>query len=178
MARSLDLDFQRGPQRLHWSSVVLIVTGALCLGIVARMHFSLTDKIAVFEHRIDAAGRTLKRQAPTPEAAMDPATRGEQTREADDILGLLSLPWQSALLQIEDVGRPDIALLGVEPDLQKGVIHLSGEARTYEAILAYMKQLQSRPGLTEVLLQSHQRDEQRPGQPTRFLITARWKASE
>jgi Tfp pilus assembly protein PilN len=75
------------------------------------------------------------------------------------------------------VGRNDVALLNVEPEMQKGVIRLGGEAKSYEAILAYMKMLQKRPGLSEVVLQTHQREVQKPGQPTHFLIVARWKTT-
>ncbi|MDE3011254.1 MAG: hypothetical protein KGI67_10240 [Pseudomonadota bacterium] len=177
MASLLQLDFQRGPARLHWSSAMLLLAGAACLAVVLDYHFSLSDQLASAEHRIDAAERTLRRQAPPPRPSGDPAIRTEQTREANEVLGLLSLPWQDALSQLEGVSRSDVALLTVEPDMEKGVIRLGGEARTYEAILAYMKLLQSRPGLSEVLLQTHQREEQKPGTPTRFLVTARWKTT-
>jgi Tfp pilus assembly protein PilN len=177
MANQLQLDFQRGPARLHWAGALLLLVGLSCIAIVLSNHFDLSAQLDAFDHRIDAAERTLRRQAPTPRASGDPLVRAEQSKEANEVLGLLSLPWQDALSQLEDVGRDDIALLNVEPDMQKGIIRLGGEAKTYEAILAYMKMLQARPGLSEVLLQAHQREAQKPGQPTRFLITAHWKSA-
>lgn len=177
MAKMLELDFQRSGSGLHWASVVVLLAGLLCTGLVIESHFELSAQLAAADRRVDAAQRTLRRQAPVPRTAGDPQARLEQSKEANEVLGLLSLPWQDALSQIEDVGRADIALLTVEPDMQKGIIRLGGEAKTYEAILAYMKELQLRPGLTEVVLQTHQREEQKAGQPTHFLMTARWKKS-
>lgn len=157
---------------------MMLLAGLVCLGVVVNSHFELSGQLESLDHRIAAAERTLRRQTPAPRPAGDPQLRTEQTREANEVLGLLSLPWQDALGELEDVERNDVALLTVEPDMEKGVIRLGGEARTYEAILAYMKRLQTRPGLSEVLLQTHQREEQKPGAPTRFLVTARWKAPQ
>lgn len=178
MASNLQLDFQRGPARLHWAGAVLLAVGAVCLGIVVNSHFEVSAQLDSVDHRIEAAERTLRRQAPAPHASGDPQVRSEQSKEANEVLGLLSLPWQDALSELEDVNRSDIALLTVEPDMEKGVIRLGGEAKTYEAILAYMKMLQARPGLSEVLLQTHQREVQKPGNPTRFMVTARWKTPQ
>ena len=178
MAKMLQLDFQRAPSQLHWASVVLLLVGASCVGVVLNSHFELSAQLGALEHRVDAAERTLRRQTPAARPSGDPQVRAEQTREANEVLALLSLPWQDALAQLEDVGRDDVALLNVEPDMEKGIIRLGGEAKDYEAILAYMKLLQARPGLSEVVLQTHQRESQKPGQPTHFLLTARWgKAS-
>ena len=175
MAHKLQLDFQRGPTRLHWAGALLLLVGLACIGAVLNTHFELSGEIATLDHRIDAAQRTLRRQAPVQRASGDPQIRAEQTKEANEVLALLSLPWQSALAQLEDVDRKDIALLGVDPDMEKGVVRLAGEAHSYEAILNYMKMLQRHSGLSEVLLQTHQVEVQKPGQPTHFLISARWK---
>lgn len=175
MAAPLQLDFQRGPGRLQWPGVALLLAGLVCLGLVLQAHFRLSGQLDTVEHRLSAAERTLRRQAPAAQPAGDPAARAEQTREANEVLRLLGLPWQDALTGIEQVNRSDVALLSVEPDMDKGLIRLGGEAASFPAVLAYMKQLQASPGLAEVLLQAHQRELQKPGTPTRFLLTARWR---
>ena len=174
MRQQLQLDFQQALPQLHWSGLLVLAAGLVCAGITLSSHLALQTQISSADQRVAAAQRVLRRQAPPPKPAAPTPLQLEQTKQANEVLALLSLPWQDALSQIEGTQSSELALLSIEPDMQKGLIRLGGEAKSYQAILLYMKALQTRPGLSEVVLQTHDVEDQKPGTPTHFLITARW----
>ncbi len=174
MRQTLYLDFQQSPPRLHWSGVLLLVAGLILSGVTLSSHLALQGQLAAAAQRVSASERLLRRQTPSTKPAPPNPARAEQTSQANEVLVLLSLPWQDALAQIETTRSTEVSLLSIEPDMLKGLIRLGGEAKTYEAVLVYMKQLQQRPGLSEVVLQTHDVELTKPGTPTHFLITARW----
>ncbi len=57
------------------------------------------------------------------------------------MLRQLSLPWNALFKAVEASGGQSIALLSLEPDLQKGMVKISGEAKDLEALLNYVRQL-------------------------------------
>ncbi len=177
MRQQLHLDFQQGQPLAHWSGALVLVTGLICAGITLSSHLALQAQIGSADQRVTAAQKVLRRQAPPPKPGAPSPLQLEQSRQANEVLALLGLPWQDALGQIEATEAKDLSLLSIEPDMQKGFIRLGGEAKSYQAILIYMKALQTRPGLSEVVLQTHNVEDQKPGTPTHFLITARWSAA-
>ncbi|MBI4984021.1 MAG: PilN domain-containing protein [Rhodocyclales bacterium] len=49
------------------------------------------------------------------------------------------------------------------------------EARSFAAVLDYLRELQGQASLRDVMLQHHQVDAQDPEQPVRFSVTATWE---
>lgn len=178
MREPIQLDFQPAPLSLHWSGLALLAAGLATVLIVGVSHLALRDELGTASQRLDAAERQLRRQAPPPRVTAPNPARAEQTREANEVMGLLGLPWQGVLAELEHVQSPEVGLLGIEPDLEKGVVRLSGEAHHYESVLVYMKALQKNTSLTEVVLQTHSIETQKPGTPVHFLLTARWSPAQ
>ena len=60
----------------------------------------------------------------------------------------------------------------MEPDLRKGTVTISGEAKDLAALLDYIKQLGTRDVFGSVLLQNHQIQQADPEKPMRFSLLA------
>ena len=63
-----------------------------------------------------------------------------------------------------------MALLAIEPSIQRQQVRLTAEARQPEAMLDYVAALQSDTRLSQVVLLSHQVQALSPGQPVRFQM--------
>lgn len=87
----------------------------------------------------------------------------------------LGLAWFPLFSAIESAQRADIALLAFTPNAQTARFQLKGEAKHYQALLAYLSTLQSVNGLSEVHLQKHQVMESHPQLPVSFEIEGQWQ---
>jgi hypothetical protein len=70
-----------------------------------------------------------------------------------------------------------IAVLGVEPDREKGRIRIVAEARDLQLALAYIERLQKSRVLRYPMLDSHEVRTEDRDRPVRFQLSADWKAS-
>jgi len=114
------------------------------------------------------------RRAP-PQAPLSESTRRELDA-ARRVLQELTLPWEALFGAIEASDGKGTALLAIEPDAGKRSVRISGEARSYPAILAFMQRLEASPTLSGVHLLTHQIREQEAGRPFHFTLAASWKA--
>jgi Tfp pilus assembly protein PilN len=123
---------------------------------------------------------TLRRQGALPvrAAAAEPMT-DETRREIESarrLLQELSLPWERMFRAVESAVGTDVALLAIEPDAAKQTLQVSGEARDYTAVLAFMARLEDGHQLQRVHLLSHEVRTDAPERPTQFTLSARWRA--
>ena len=63
------------------------------------------------------------------------------------------------------------------PDMQKGTVSISGEAKNLNALLNYVKQLAAREVFASVYLQNHKIQQADPEKPLHFSLLAYWKGS-
>ena len=98
-----------------------------------------------------------------------------EVKQANQVVRQLSLPWNALFKAVETSGGKSIALLSLEPDLQKGTVKISGEAKDFDALLEYVRQLSKREVFGSVLLQNHQIQQDIPEKPLRFSLLAHWK---
>ena len=88
----------------------------------------------------------------------------------------LNLPWEKLFAMFEaEVGRP-VAILSLDTDAGKRELALTGEARNFEAMLAYYRLLQQQEIFSGLALHTHQINRQDRENPIRFRITAKWVA--
>jgi hypothetical protein len=109
-------------------------------------------------------------------ATFDPGSLKE-IEQANEVIHRLSLPWDALFRGMEDAASERIALLGVEPDLNRHVVTLSGEAQAYGEVLRYMTRLDAGAVLTEPRLLSHEVRSEGLLHPVAFAISANWKIS-
>ncbi len=98
-----------------------------------------------------------------------------EVKEANQVVRQLNLPWNALFNAVEVSGGQSIALLSMEPDLQKGTVKISGEAKDLDALLNYVRQLSKHGVFGRVLLQSHHILQDVAEKPLRFSLLADWK---
>ena len=72
-------------------------------------------------------------------------------------------------------GISNAKLKYLEPDLQKGMVKIGGEAKDLDALLKYVRQLSEREVFGNVFLQHHEIQQADPEKPLRFFLLAEWK---
>jgi hypothetical protein len=167
--RPLDFDFaeRRGPGLAGW----LVLAAALLFAAdLARSYLPLRDEIARIEGRV-AKSAPGQRAARAEAGSVNP----EEFSAARAVVGRFSAPWPALFDAIEAVRMDEIALLAIEPDAASGQVLISGEGRSYVAVLTYVSRLEAQPGLTRVHLARHEVRETEPRRPVAFSVAARWR---
>lgn len=96
-----------------------------------------------------------------------------QFNNAKELVRRLTLPWDNLFESIEVSAQEKVALLNIQPDVQKGSVLIVAEAKNYDDMLGYTKRL-SKTALKDVHILNHQIQRREPGQPVRFTVTAFW----
>jgi Tfp pilus assembly protein PilN len=84
----------------------------------------------------------------------------------------LTVPWSALIGALEQASTRDVALLQLQPDADQRRLRLTAEARDREAMFAYLRRLESAPALAEVVLVSHQVQNEDPQRPIQFAVQA------
>jgi Tfp pilus assembly protein PilN len=164
----LDLDFVR--HRPAWPAWLMLAVGvALAIDTGVRYQ-GLQHELVQLQRR----GAKPQFAAPAPKAPVTEKTQRE-VDAARHILGELMLPWDALFRSIEESIGADAALLAIEPDAAKRVVRISGEARSYLAILNLMLRLESQQMLTGVHLVQHLIREDVAERPYQFTLAASWR---
>ncbi len=169
--RALALDFIRVPQRTPWIGVLLLIAGALVLGFVANHERALAAQIELADARLSTLA-TRSQAKPTRPA--DVEAQQQEIRHANEILQQLALPWGALFNVVETANDKEIALLAIQPDANKRVLRLAGEAKNFDALLAYIARLEQSPMLGQVYLTSHEVRLQTAEKPVYFALIANW----
>ena len=169
----LRLDYQQHLQ-LRWAGLVLLALtlGGLALASVYFVELDIAaaeweEQLAQAEQRRGRAAQSVR-----PGAQADLV---QEVNRANEVLQRLTLPWNALFQAVETAAGKEVALLALEPDLEKQQVKISGEARDYSAVLNYVTQLEAQAVFGPVYLQSHQVQEQDPEKPVRFALLATWR---
>lgn len=173
--RDLHLDYQR---RAHFTikiGAALLVAGLAAALLATGYYYSLGNDIDLGEARVSAIERSVHRE-PIADPSTSTAARqvASAMKEANEVLLQLALPWDDLFTAVETSDDDKIALLSIDPDAQKRLVKISGEARSLDCMLNYVRLLQESGLLTEVNLNNHQINQQDPEKPIRFSLVAAW----
>jgi hypothetical protein len=176
----LRLDYQRSMQPFPWAGAVLLALALSVLTLAYVRYMDLTREAASLEEQ---AGYAMVRHKQPPTAGVATNKRGTENmdleiRHANEVLQQISLPWGRLFQAIESSSGKQVALLSMEPDAEKYVVKLSGEAKNITAVLNYVKRLSAQEVFSSVYLQSHQIQQQDQDKPVRFALLATWKVSQ
>ena len=172
----LQLDYQRDHRRTPWIGIALLLLGFLVAGMGASRYKSLTEDVAQWEQRNSDVERRLERKAVKPKREpKDTQLVAQQITQANEVVRQLGLPWELLFREVEAARSDRVALLAIEPDAQKHVVRITGEARQLEDVLDYVTRLGKSRHLVDIYLQSHQAQTTMPDQPIRFALMAGWK---
>lgn len=82
----------------------------------------------------------------------------------------LNIPWQELFEQLERSTPPQVALVSVEPDGQRGTVRLQAEAKSLDTLLQYAAALQGQGVLGRLTYNKHETNGQDPNRPMRLTF--------
>ena len=169
MARTLSIDFVRRTWRIDRVALALLIAAAL-LGAAALWQMRAgREALATLEAEL----ATQQRAGQHAVAVRAQTTIGpERTRAMNDAIRRLNLPWEDILVALNKAASPQVALLALEPEPSNSIIKLQAEAKSFEAMLAYQRELEAL--FPEAILTRHEVLLKEPGAPLRFSIQTRW----
>lgn len=171
--KPIAIDFKRARAGLGGLSLALLAAGLIAVAYVGSAQRELAARIRDAESRVNRLEQTGTRRLPVTHAE-DGAALQLEVRQANAILRELAMPWNGLFTAVETSGEKDVALLSVQPDAQRRVLRLSGEARNLAALLRYVERLEKNPALSRVYLTQHEIRGQDPERPVRFALNADW----
>ena len=174
MSQQMDLEFIQKPILSHISiSGFLILLASFWLVLFTwQIHSQQQVKLA----EITSDLQTINQQLPQQEM-IKPVTvpvSSKQFTQLREDYNVLATPWEELLDSIEQSDMPDIALLGMDPNVKKQQVILTGEAKNLATILKYINKLNQQAPLSEVVLQKHAVNETTNEKPVSFSILAKW----
>ncbi len=174
MMQPLKLDYY-AKARPIWVGMLVLALGILVVLAVGWQVLDKDRQISEGEAKLEKIARRghelVRARAPQKENAE--ATEREM-KEANAVTERIGLPWESLFEAIESTPGDDVALLDLKPDVQKGTVRISAEAKSLESQLDYVSALQQNPLFRDVSLLSHQIHDQDPQNPVRFVLLAGW----
>lgn len=170
----LHIDYQQNPP-LSWTGPALLVLTLVAMILTVAYYVELSNKVANWEDRLEQVERRQGRLS----LSGGPAGRGGEgmaleVKRANEVLRQLTLPWNELFEAVELAAGKEVALLVMEPNMEKHVVKINGEARSLEALLNYIMRLEEQDVFGPVYLQSHQVQQQDPDKPVRFSLLAVW----
>lgn len=171
---TLWLDYRQN-RPTHWSGPLLLVLVLAAMVWSAAYYIELNARVISWEDKLARMEREQGRRAPDGAGDGNVEGRAQELKQAGEVLRQLSLPWEQLFLSVESAAGDEVSLLALEPDTEKQVVKISGEARDFVALMNYITRLETQELLGPVNLQSHQVQQQDPNRPVRFALIAAWR---
>ena len=173
--RALQLDY-RDNHELRNGLGYLLLALVLALALVIGWHFSsLRQQTSQVQGMLDDIdSRIHAKNNLNDSSSMPPQKLAEVMKFSNRTIHQLNLPWSVLFSQLEKAKTEGVALLSVEPNTNSTAIKVVGEAKTYETMLKYVRNLSAQGVLQGVYLMDHKMDEQNPDKPIRFSLEASW----
>jgi hypothetical protein len=170
---ALSIDFARRSRVTPFG--VLAVAGALALACAFFVQDrQLVSEAGDLEKRLAAALRAIDRDR-TARPAVPPAQLTEEINRANAVIRQLGLPWGKLFADLEAATTPEVTLLAIEPDAENRKIRISGEAKQFPSLVAYINRLEEREVLADVWLASHELRAGSSKRPVIFTIQGDWR---
>jgi hypothetical protein len=171
-APPVNLDFVSTRTGLNLASGVLLALGVLATASAYLGYRYVDNRRAGLALKLDAALRQGRH-----DPALDTQAAGFN-EQAGRLAAELGTPWTRLLAELEAASRDtssQIALLSIEPDHEKHIVHITGESKDLPLTLAYVQRLQTSSVLRYPMLDSHDVKSDDPQRPVRFGLTAEWR---
>lgn len=175
--KAVAVHFEYGRAPLSRLGLGLLTAGALLCALLLVYAWQLARSIDQRQGEIGGIQRSLQAHAPAARPLARGLSVGEEIERAKGVIQQLLLPWDALFAAIESSERKGIALLSIQPDAQKRLIAIGGEARNLEVLLDYIRQLEHSRALVRVHLTSHELQKKDPQHPVRFALAAEWGAT-
>ncbi len=174
--RPLRLDFAARHDGASLGRIVLLLVGAAAMAIATTAFQDIRTRTAQLESEF---GRIKKPAVTARNAGAAGAQRpDEAVRRANAVARELARRWDKVFAAIEAAGDPEVGLLAVEPDAQKGVVRITAQSKSKQAMLRYLTRLQDKEPLQRMLLEQHQVRVDEPERPVRFIVSGEWEQAQ
>lgn len=180
--KALDIDFAKQNAQPIWSTRQLFATGVLVAGLLLANYVYLDVQVSSVQSQLDEAkGQQAARKGKRGASVGDERQNAELANTRQIVVSL-NRPWERLFVAIEASTNSDVTLLDITPNPQGGDVHVSGDARNFKSVLAFVQALKEQGAatqdLSQVYLASHQVQEQDPLRTIRFEVNASWRAKE
>ncbi|CAB3809634.1 hypothetical protein [Paraburkholderia caffeinilytica] len=176
MTPHLNLDFSRRRAPAAMGGVILLCAAAvLLLASGARLWHAYAENDRA-QAQLEAVRQQTMASRHVVKAPLTPAARLAE-KQSQSVLRELTVPWQDLFSIVEDYPDHDVALIGIDQNPGQSQIRITAEAKNFDAMIAYLKYLQTSVLLREAVLNDHLIEPNVPGKPVRFQITAVWRKS-
>lgn len=172
--KPLDLEFSPQARRLPATRLLYLLLALVVFLLAAWQVGQIRYEQAQEQQQlVDLQGL---RSEPEPRVTTGARSDPSETAQAQLVRQTsrrLSTPWADLLAALESA-PVNVALLLVEPSAAKRSVSLTAEAARPADMLKYLRALQDDARFSDVVLVSHQVQQQAPGTPVRFQLRARW----
>lgn len=177
--RPVHLDYQSAYRPFPTLGVILLLAVLAVGAQMARQYEYLSRVLEGWEAMEARVGRLARQHDIRLGERGDPDAeqKAREVAKANEVLRRITLPWDELFAAVESAAPGEVALLTMEPDAEKRVLKLSGEAKHVAAMLDYVRLLEGRPMFRTVTLSNHQVQVTDPLRPVRFSLVAAWKES-
>lgn len=179
--KQLQIDFappgvQRTLYRTSTRAWVLAAVAALLCLAAAVLGYRLLMQQRADQQQLNAALTRAKAPVVVAVAAEQPKISEIQAAAVNAAVMQLNLPWRALHDAIGAATPNTIAMLALEPDARKRSMKITAEAKSSDAMIAYVEELKRQELFADVVLTRHEINEQDPNRPIRFQIEAEWMA--
>lgn len=177
--RALELDFLNPGRARTRLGLLLLLAGVGATAAVAWRAQTLDDQVQVLSQRVGDTRKLARRDGPvSAEPARDPKLVAQEVIRANAVLANLAVPWDALFGELEAAASGNVALLAIQPASGGRKVQLSGEARRFDDLLAYVARLEATPGFANVFLTEHEVRAGAGEQAVTFTVTADWVRRE
>ena len=172
--RALQLDYRSRHGLRHFFGFILLAIGMALALMIASNFLNLRQQTSQVQSMLDDIDGRIHAKTNPNDSTMPPQKLNEVMKFSNRTIRQLNLPWSVLFSQLEKAKTEGVALLSVEPNTNSTAIKVVGEAKNYEAMLKYVRNLSAQGVLQGVYLMDHKMDEQNPDKPIRFSLEASW----
>lgn len=177
--KRLHIDFAPKSTRATLARIHPLAWITLAAALAIGTHTALTyTSLSRREERVAAELRRMQSQLSAQTVRKQPpkaaAIPEQQAHAINAAIAQLNLPWRDMLDAVEAATPSTIALITLEPDAKKRILKATAEAKTGDAMIAYIEDLKRQPFFRFVALTKHEVNMQDPNKPLRFQFEAQW----
>jgi len=158
-----------------WQGVAVLIVGGALAVFTWLAYQSLQSQNEAAQTQLQALQQSRQKPVLVQAVVMAQKINPEQLQVLKLTASELATPWNELFSALEKSSMNDVAILGIQPDSKKQQVIISGEAKNYPSILAYIDKLSKQPMLADVYLQKHAVNDADKDKPVRFSVFARWQ---
>ena len=157
-------------RRPAWPGIALLVVSLAIAGELGLRYRDARQEVVRLEAQVGLVLPDARPARAVPKERLD-----EQAKSAEAVVRSLTLPWAGLVGAIEQAATKDVAILQLQPDADQRLLRLTAEARHRDAMFEYLRRLGAARELSNVVLVSHQVQQEDPQHPIQFSVQAQLK---